>query len=267
LDDEADRAPATSRWRTADRFLGDVAQFGVDTVAGTASLAGLAWHALPGIGSNKTRHEARSHLVEAGKLAASVWNIPIDMSRSLQDGRPGVAFAEILAIVGPGRLSTFDRSALRDAALAEVAFRDSDVRARVAATVARPVTARELTSNGFDPINEEARGGHTLREHVARPTAYLQARNGEGLEVASSFVDEQSADRLVNAVLEFHSEEIARLYEEGGPKKVVLHAAFDHVTGYYTQAGSAATFPAHGVLVVVVLREGEPHVRTAFPTR
>src|SRR4051812_42319076 len=77
LDDEAGRAPAPGTWRKVDRFLGDVANFGVDTVAGTASLAGMAWHALPGVGSRHSRHEARDGLVQAGKAAVSVWNIPI----------------------------------------------------------------------------------------------------------------------------------------------------------------------------------------------
>ena len=268
LDEEAGRATGAGSWRKVDRFLGDVSGAVVGTVAGAASLANTGWHALPGVGDRHSRHEARHDLAGAGKDAfVSIWNLPVDVREAVEDGRPGVAVADVLSVVGPGKLSKLDLEMLRVEALADVALRDADVAARVAATVPRSVTARELTGNGFDPLNEEARGGHTLREHVARPAAYLHYRNGAGLEVASSFVDEWSADRLVNAVLEFHPDEIASLYSESGPKKVVLHATFDEVTGYYTVPSSAATFPAHGVSVVVVLREGEPHVRTAFPTR
>jgi hypothetical protein len=267
LDDEADRAPATSGWRTADRFIGDVAQFGVDTVAGTASLAGMAWRALPGGGSRHSRAEARHDLVDAGKAALSVWNIPIEIREALDDGRPGLAAVAVAGAWSPGKLSKLDKHLLHDAVLAEKeAFREADRRAVLAGHPIRRQTAEEMGRTGVDLVSEEARGGHVLERHVAASRAYLNRRNREGRPKAGTFRDLATAEQLVNAVLRQHAGRLHEVYALPPKEGLPLTSRFPFTTGRVTVRGSSRTLPARAVTVILRLdKEGEPFVYTAFP--
>jgi hypothetical protein len=267
LDEEAQRAPATSGWQSADRFIGDVAMVGVDTVAGAASIVRSAWRSLPGIGSRHSRHEARHELGAAAVAAAEIWNIPIDLYRDMQDGRTGLAAGELLSMATPGRVGRYDRRYIRNLSLAqEQAFREADLVARLATHDPWGQTPTDMVRRGVLLLNEEKRGGHTLAEHAGQSRAYLLSRLSR-VKTASSFFDEASAERLVNEVLARRSEEIWDVYLE--PEGQFHAMDFDFgsaVTGRFAMRGSSRTFPAHGVRVVIGLDGGLPYVHTAYPT-
>jgi uncharacterized protein YukE len=266
LEDEAARAPRTGWWRAADRFAGDVANAGVDTVAGAASLLGNAWHALPGIGSRHSRQEARHGLVDSAVAAAQIWKIPIVIRDALEDGRPGLAAGALAGIVGPGKLSKLERHRIRDPFLAhKEAFREADRRAALAGHRIWRQTADEMGRNGVDLINEEARGGHVIDRHVAAPRGYLNQRNRAGRPKASTFRDRLTAEQLVNAVLREHGPQLADVYSLPPGETLELTSKFPFTTGRVTVKGSSRTLAAHAVTVVLKLEEGEPLVYTAFP--
>jgi hypothetical protein len=268
LDDEAGRAPAPGTWRKVDRFLGDTAGLLVDTVAGTASLAGMAWHALPGVGSRHSRHKARDDLVEAGKGAVlSIWNLPVDMRHDLADGRPGLALSAALSVVGPGKLSKLGKESTRhlvhDVRLAHLeAFREADLRVELAGHVKWRQSADDMGRKGVDLRNEEARGGHVRLRHVAAEDEYLFARNDSGVDLAGTFEDLASAQRLVNKVLTDNAHRLAEVYRSG---RLTLIGKFDEPTGHVAVRGEGRTVTAYYVRVVLRLEGGEPLVYTAFP--
>jgi uncharacterized protein YukE len=265
LEDEAARAPRTSWWRAADRFAGDVANAGVDTVAGGASLLGNAWHALPGIGNRHSRHEARHELVDDAKAAASIWNIPLEIRDALADDRPGLAAAAIAGAWGPGRLSRFDRQALREAARAEMDFHRADVAARLEAHEIRRPNASAIGRDGVDLLNEEKRGGHTIERHVGRSDTYLLSRIAEGIEKAGTFKDLPSAQGLVNEVLRRNAYRLAWLYAHPNGPPLRLLESFTSPTGRVALLESGEIVSANKVRVVLRLEKGEPVVITAFP--
>ncbi|MBK5305091.1 MAG: hypothetical protein JJD92_00230 [Frankiaceae bacterium] len=263
LDDEASRAPATSGWRSVDRFVGDVARVGVDTVAGAASLIGSAWHALPGVGNGKSRHDARHELIEGARAAAAVWNIPIDIAHALQDDRSGLAVGAAAGAFGPGRLSKFR---LRDPFLAhKEALREADRRALLSGRLARVRSIEALLRDGVDLANEELRGGHTLQKHVGASRAFLLARNRQGRSRAGTFRDIPTAERLINAVLREHQRVLPEVYALPDGERYPVTSTFTETTGRVTVKGSSRSIPAHAVTVVLMLIEGEPVVFTAYP--
>jgi hypothetical protein len=266
LDDEAGRAPATSRWRSADRFVGDVAQTGVGIVAGTASLLGSAWHALPGIGSRHSRHGARRELVEDVKAAASIWNIPIEIRHALDDGRPGLAAAAVAGAWGPGKLSTLGRHRVRDVVLAEKeAYREADRRALLSGHRIWRQSAQQMGRDGVELVNEEARGGHVIERHVGASRSYLRSRTARGTPMASTFRDLATAQQLINAVLRENASRLPDVYDLPPGKSLRLTSQFSFETGRVTVQGSSTSLGAHAVTVVLKLEEGEPLVYTAFP--
>jgi hypothetical protein len=267
LDDEAHRAPATRDWRSVDRFLGDVAVTGVGVFTGVASLLGVGWRSLPGVGGHDSRHEARHEFVESATAALSVWNIPIDMRRALEDDRSGLAFGELLSVVGPGRLSKFGNGNLiHDVRLAHLeAFREADLIAEQAGHVIWRQSAVEMGERGVDLRNEEARGGHVRLRHVTAEDEYLFARNTSGIRYAGSFEDLPTAQRFVNEVLRTNAGRLHEVYDLKGRGALRIEARFDEPTGRVAVAGSPRTVVAYGVRVVLKLEGGEPYVYTAFP--
>jgi hypothetical protein len=267
LDDEADRAPAVSGWRSADRFLGDVAQTGVGVVAGTASLLGSAWHALPGVGNPHSRHDARHELVEDAKAAASIWNIPIEIRDALVDDRPGLAVGAIAGAWGPGKLSKFDRGLRRDLSLSETeAYREADRRALLAGHHVYRQTAYEMGRVGVSLVNEEARGGHAIERHVGASRSFLLLRNATGIRKAGTFSDLATAQSLVNAVLAEHAKGLSAVYALEPGEKLPFTSRFEFPTGRVTLRGSSDSIAAYAVTVVLKLDEGgEPVVYSAFP--
>jgi hypothetical protein len=280
LDDEAGRAPAPGTWRKVDRFLGDTAGLLVDTVSGTASLAGMAWHALPGIGSRHSRHEARDELVAAGKGAVvSIWNLPTEIQNDMDDGRPGLALSAALSVVGPGKLSKVAKASkfatvsklgkhpVRDVDLAhDQALRRVELDARLAGYESWGQTPRDLGRKGVVLLNQEKLGGHVIEEHVGQAGPYLSSRLGK-VKIASSFLDEADAQRLINEVLSRRSWQLWDVYLLPPGEYLVLECDFGHeITGYSAVRGEPHILPAHGVRVVIGLEGGLPYVHTAYPT-
>jgi uncharacterized protein YukE len=267
LEDEAGRAPAPSAWQKVDRFAGDVVQYGAQTVSGTASLLGSAWHALPGVGSRHSRHEARHELVESAVAAAQIWQIPIDIDHALQDGRPGLALGSVVGMFGPGWGSGRGRHRMRDAGLAhKEAIREADRRAALAGYRSWSQTADDMALNGVDLRNEELRGGHVLERHVAASRDFLRYRNRAGRPRAGTFRDRDTAEHLINLVLREHAASLNDVYALPPGETLPLRSVFPFTTGRVTVQGSSRTIPAHAVTVVLKLDEkGEPLVYTAFP--
>jgi hypothetical protein len=266
LDGLGMRAPHAPRFTGTFRFADDVAQTGLDTVSGTASLLGSAWQSLPGVGNRISRHDARHELVEAGEAAVSVWNIPLEIRDALGDDRPGLAAAAMAGAWGPGKLSKLDRHRTHDVGLAEKeAYREAERRTLLTGRRIWRQSAEEMGRNGVDLINEEARGGHTWEKHVAASRAYLTSRNREGWRRAGTFRDLDSANELVNAVLRAHADSLEAVYTLPANRGLRLTTTFPFTTGRVTVAGSSRTIPAYAVTVVLRLEGGEPVVYTAFP--
>ena len=188
LDGEASRAPRTSGWRAVDRFVGDLTRVGVDSVVGAASLLGNAWHALPGVGSRHSRHEARHGLADAAVAAVQVWKIPGDIRQAWEDGRPGLAVETVASVLGPGKLSKLEKHRIRDPFLAhKEAFREADRRA-VLAGQSRHAAARSFdvspscviklmqqfaTTGGCLPRKFGGHKRHALAAHEAKVRALV----------------------------------------------------------------------------------------------
>lgn len=266
LDAEAGRAPAPTGWQKTDRVLGDLMQYGAQTVAGTFSLLGSAWHALPGVGSAHSRHEARHELAESAVAAAQIWQIPIDMRNDMQDGRYGLAMGAAAGFFGPGKLSKFDRQLRRDVALCEKeAYREADRRALLAGREPYPVTVEQLARGEVDLVNEELRGGHAIERHVAASHRFLRLRVLTGTARAGTFRDLATAERLVNVVLEQNRDRLPEVYALEPGRTLPLLSRFDFVTGRVNVTGSARTAPVRAVKVVLDLEGGQPRVLTAYP--
>lgn len=68
---------------------------------------------------------------------------------------------------------------------------------------------------GFLPKHEGP--GHTMEKHVGKKPEYLRERlRGEGLEDASMFFDQSTAERVIRLAVEAHEGEIAAWFTAGG---------------------------------------------------
>lgn len=279
LEDEAARAPAPSGWQKADRFAGDLMQYGAQTVAGTFSLLGSAWHALPGIGSSHSRHQARHDLAESAVAAAQIWNIPIDIAHAFEDGRPGLAVAGAAGFTGAGRLSEASKIAaltkrqrkamehwIADPDVAhEEAFRQVARHELVAGHAPYRQSADDMLRNGISLVNEEAIGGHTLREHVGAGVGYLAHRIRQGRPAASTFDDAIVAERAVNAVLQQNHTRLHQVYALADHQLLELVGCSRDEVGEVLLPGAADTVRTNKVRVFLGLEGGHPYVRTAYP--
>ena len=148
--------------------------------------------------------------------------------------------------------------------------------------VAQSPTQRRYTVN---LLEEEARGGHAIRDHVAKTDQELIAvldkewrrvRSG-GLEVVKflpakgSFVSIESANDFVNRVLTANPD-IVDLVASGGKPYRAIEQRFGYVTGKEAYGSAPYALPrirhTYGVRVVIwhdPRRESGYRVYTAFP--
>lgn len=261
LDAETGQAPDTSGWWSVQRLAEDAGHVVGGSVAGIGSLLDSAWHALPAVGSRRTRGTARGELWSQAQAAARVWEPPLEMWQALRDGRYGLAAGTLAMAMSPAKLG---RHRLRDPRLAHrEALREAWRRDLLADVVIHRQTAADMGVNGVSLVNEEARGGHAIERHVAATRGYLLSRiQSERRLRASTFADLPTAEYYVNEVLRRNAARLADVYEM---KRLALTSEFQSVTGRLMVRGSRRTIPAHRVTVVLRLEGGEPVVYTAHP--
>jgi hypothetical protein len=263
LDGLADRAPRAPRLTGAGRFIDDLAGAASSSFVG---LAQVGWLAGQSMGIGHREGAARHELWQTAKDSLAIWNIPGEIRHALQDDRPGLAVSAVAGAWGPGKLSTFDRHRLRDPQLAEKeAYREADRRAALAGHQIWRQTAEEMGRNGVDLINEEKRGGHTLREHVGVSRRAMADRVRRGWDAVSTFPNEATAQRAINTVLREHADELATLYGAQPGARLRLVSDVPDCLGRLLVRGSKRTVAATRVMVVVGTEGGEPLVLTAFP--
>jgi Bacterial CdiA-CT RNAse A domain len=136
-----------------------------------------------------------------------------------------------------------------------------------------------------DLREEEARGGHTLRDHVAKTDAYLigvmnadykrtisgnleitEFRDAEG-----SFATREQANDHVNQLLKLERDKVDQV-ATGMEKKLTIESRIGSVTGYEAFRLNGDTDPyirdTYGVRAVIINDSRSPRgytVRTAFP--
>ena len=134
-----------------------------------------------------------------------------------------------------------------------------------------------------DLRNEEARGGHTIAEHVAKSDGYLKRRLQEELVAAQrkrdegsgfrvgSYVSLDAATRLVNATVARHEPEV-REVAVGSAAFAHLKSEFEAPTGYEAYAPTGRSQPyireTTGVFVLIYhdpQSERGYRVRTSYP--
>jgi hypothetical protein len=136
-----------------------------------------------------------------------------------------------------------------------------------------------------DLREEEARGGHTLRDHVGKTDDYLigvmnadykryQSRNLEITEfrdAEGSFATREQANDHVNQLLKLERDKVDRV-ATGMEKQVKLESRIGSVTGYEAFRPNGDSDPyirdTYGVRAVIVNDSRSPRgytVRTAFP--
>jgi hypothetical protein len=261
LRDLAARAPASSRWASTSRFLGDVAQSVGGAAAGLAGVIGSGVHALPFVGNGRGRHNARHELAESALAMMRVWETPVEMWQAVMDDRAGLTAGTFAAAALPvGKFRIHNPNLAHREALAEAARR-SILQGHVQTTP----SISTLLRDGVSLVNEEARGGHAWSRHVAKPRSFLAYRTRGGIPKAGTFRDLPTAERLVNTVLREHADRLHEVYALRGRARLTLISEFPFTTGRVTVVGSSRTLPAKAVKVVLVLQDGDPLVYTAFP--
>lgn len=261
LDGLARRAPRPPRLAGMSRFTGDLAGAVGGSVLGLAQLGVLAGEAL-GVGNREPA--ARGELWRAAKDTAKVWQPFADMWHDGTGGRPGLAVAGVVGVLGPGKVSKLGNFPVRDIRLAHLeALREADVRADLAGYREYLDTAKSMGTDGVELINQELRGGHVMLRHVSAEDEYLLARNATGVDRAGTFLNLGQAERFVNEVLRRNATRLPEIYTSGQPLRLV--EGFDEPTGRVALADEGRTVLAYRVRVILRLKGGEPYVFTAFP--
>ena len=132
---------------------------------------------------------------------------------------------------------------------------------------------------------EEARGGHTLRDHVGKTDAYLisvmntdyKRTQSGNLEITKfrdaegSFATREKANDYVNQLLKLERDKVDQV-ATGMEKKLTLESRIGSVTGYEAFRPNGDSDPyirdTYGVRAVIVHDSRSPRgytVRTAFP--
>jgi hypothetical protein len=136
-----------------------------------------------------------------------------------------------------------------------------------------------------DLREEEARGGHTLREHVGKTDAYLiglmnadyERSTSGNVEITrfrdaeGSFATPEQANDYVNQLLKLERDKVDQV-ATGAEKRLTLESRIGSVTGYEAFRPNGDSDPyirdTYGVRAVIVNDSRSPRgytVRTAFP--
>ena len=122
-----------------------------------------------------------------------------------------------------------------------------------------------------DLSQDEAAGGHTLKQHVGRTDDQLRQRlsHERNISAASTYTDRETAQQVVGVVLRQNQERISRWLErEGGHPNLVLDFNGDdaHPIGRSLGRGKDQVRPcSHAVVVLRWVSAGEYYVLTTYP--
>jgi hypothetical protein len=130
-----------------------------------------------------------------------------------------------------------------------------------------------VTASGprHDLSQDEAAGGHTLEKHVGRSDDQLRARlrRERRISAASTYTDRETAERVVDTVLQQEQSKIGRwLARGGGHPNLVLDYDGDaaHPIGRTLRRGDDQTAPcSHAVVVLKWTGPMDYYVLTTYP--
>lgn len=132
----------------------------------------------------------------------------------------------------------------------------------------RRTTTAKVPGGGLG--RHEARGGHTLKEHVGRTTGDLRARlrRNPGMDAASSFPNREIAEDAIAGVLTMNGRTLPHLLRGSGRGRIAVTQEFNRPVG--TIVARDGTVSTTRRVTVVIVRDSSRlgyHVRTAYPSR
>jgi hypothetical protein len=120
-----------------------------------------------------------------------------------------------------------------------------------------------------DLRRDEQRGGHTLARHIGRTDAQLRARlQRESISAASTYVDLESAERVVSRALAENARRVQRWIDQRSPKSnlAIRYRARDGLpAGRLLRRGSDESIEVTGAVVVLRWRGEDWYVLTTYP--
>ena len=140
-----------------------------------------------------------------------------------------------------------------------------------AATQAKSRDGGESHPSGqrYDLGRDEARGGHTLKKHVARSDEQLRERlaRERNISAASTWIDQETAETVVAEALAAEHPRVESWLRRGYPRaNLALHYQAGRVIGRSLRRGESATVDCTSA--VIVLRADGPEdffVLTTYP--
>lgn len=131
------------------------------------------------------------------------------------------------------------------------------------------VEGRRADPWNVDLERDERRGGHTIARHVGRTDVQLQARlRRESISAASTYVDLDSAERIVSRALDENSRRVQTWIDRRStrPNLAIRYRARDRLpTGRVLQRGESESEDAFGAVVVLRWRGDGWYVLTSYP--
>jgi hypothetical protein len=138
-----------------------------------------------------------------------------------------------------------------------------------AEAIARPDATRSVGPWDVDLERDEQRGGHTLARHVGRTDEQLTARlRRESISAASTYVDIDTAERIVARTLDENSQRVKTWVARRAPKPnlAIRYRARDRLpTGRVLERGETKSRDVFGSVVVQRWRGEDWYVLTSYP--
>jgi toxin len=119
-----------------------------------------------------------------------------------------------------------------------------------------------------DLSSDETLGGHTLKRHVGRTDAQLEARlrDERNISAASTYTDRATAEAVIASALDGNRDKITRWLERDRHPNLVLDYDGGHPVGRTMNRGEQTSQPcAHAIVVLHWDGENEYHVLTSYP--
>lgn len=262
LQEVAARAPQARRLAATERFVDDVVDTLRDSGLGLVGTWVAAAGALPLVNGERRQREARRELAVTAQESVMVWRPFVDAYRSAVDGRWGQTvggLAGVIAFRKGGRVRYVHQGRVKRGQDKHV----KDVLRRIGeanATAARMTSARQRV----DLLTHEAAGGHTLLEHVGRPSEYLAWRAHQ-TGSASTFPDEPFAARAIEEALLARRGQVD-VWLAGSGSELILTSDLRRPVGSGHVRGNSKEVVTR-VVLVVLRRNGSDsfRVHTAFP--
>ncbi len=131
------------------------------------------------------------------------------------------------------------------------------------------IATNEALRYVVDLERDERLGGHTIARHVGRTDAQLKARLArESIAAASTFVDLETAERIVARALAANERRVQQWIARRGPRAnlAIRYRARDGLpTGRLMRRGDDASRDVTGAVVVLRWRGDGYHVLTSYP--